>query len=91
MARLLRPIERIGRGLFLAALFFIIVLCGVAQAEDLVPASARRMKLDPLSASTYYTVEKDGFRVVTTIMPDSVVEKDVYPPPALFAVMAGQR
>ena len=92
MARILRLIEWIGRGAFLAALFFFTVLCGVAQAASVKPMAVRQVKLGPISALTYYTVEKNGFCVVTTIQPDEDAEEDSDPLPVRFVVTlaAGQ-
>ncbi|WP_020174034.1 hypothetical protein [Methyloferula stellata] len=55
-----------------------------AQAADLVPAAARWLKLGSMSVLTSYTVEKDGFRVVTTVLPAYAAETNVYPSPMRF-------
>jgi hypothetical protein len=40
-----------------------------AMAEGLRPASAHSLDLGPVAGVAYYTLEKDGFRVVTTVSP----------------------
>ncbi|MCB8838479.1 hypothetical protein [Aurantimonas sp. VKM B-3413] len=40
---------------------------GTAQAEDLRPEAARSIALENVSGAAYYTIEEDGFRVVTTL------------------------
>jgi hypothetical protein len=55
-----------------------------AQATDLAPAVARWMKLGSMSALAYYTIETDGFRMVTTVLPDHAAETNVYPSPMRF-------
>src|SRR5258708_4852963 len=71
------------------ALFAAFVFCGAivsvaAHATDLAPTAARLVKLGPISALTYYTVEKDGFRVVTTIQSDDAAESDAHATPVRF-------
>jgi hypothetical protein len=73
------------------ALFAAFVFCGAivsvaAHATDLAPTAARLVKLGPISALTYYTVEKDGFRVVTTIQSDDAAESDAHAMPVRFVV-----
>jgi hypothetical protein len=41
-----------------------------AQAEQIAPMVAEVARLDTVSAITYYTEERDGFRVVITIQDD---------------------
>jgi hypothetical protein len=72
-------------------LIAFLVLCGamvsVAQAAtDLAPMTARVVKLGGISALTSYTVEKDGFRVVTTIQSDDAAERGLKMPPVRFIV-----
>jgi hypothetical protein len=73
------------------ALFAALVICGAivsvaAHAADLTPTAARLVKLGPISALTYYTVEKNGFRVVTTIQSDDAVESGSHAMPVRFVV-----
>jgi hypothetical protein len=46
-----------------SALAFI----SVAHADGLRPIEAHRIDLGPASGTAYYTVERDGFRVVATL------------------------
>jgi hypothetical protein len=54
----------------LAVLGAIALLPAHADAEQLSPVVADVAHLGAVSAITYYTVEQDGFRVVTTIQED---------------------
>jgi hypothetical protein len=54
----------------LAMLGAIALLPAQAGAEHLSPVVADVAHLGAVSAVTYYTVEQDGFRVVTTIQED---------------------
>ena len=40
---------------------------GAAQADGVRPVEARSIELGEVSGVAYYTVERDGFRVVTTL------------------------
>ena len=42
-------------------------LTGAAQADGLRPVEAQSIKLGKASGVAYYTVERDGFRVVATL------------------------
>jgi hypothetical protein len=93
LAKILGRFNRIGKSLLLAAVFFNAPLCGAAQAMELKPMMAQQVKLGPISAMAYYTIEKNGFRIVTTIQPDETVEgEDFDPLPVRFIVTlaAGQ-
>ncbi|MGY8667276.1 hypothetical protein Q3C01_33650 [Bradyrhizobium sp. UFLA05-109] len=54
------------RNLLLAATF-ILVSVGAAQANGLRPIQGQSINLGDVSGVAYYTVEPDGFRVVTTL------------------------
>jgi hypothetical protein len=54
------------RSTVLAAAFTLASL-GAAHANGLRPIEARSVHLGDLSGVAYYTVEPDGFRVVTTL------------------------
>ena len=54
------------RNTILAAAFTVASL-GAAHASDLKPIEGRSVQLGDLSGVTYYTVQPDGFRVVTTL------------------------
>lgn len=54
------------RNTLLAAAFTVASL-GAAHASDLKPIEGRSVRLGELSGVTYYTVQPDGFRVVTTL------------------------
>jgi hypothetical protein len=51
----------------LLAATLVFASFGVAQAEDVQPMQARSIDLGAIAGSAYYTVERDGFRVVTTL------------------------
>lgn len=51
--------------LFAAAL--TLASLGAAQAGDLKPSEAKSIDLGGVSGVAYYTVERDGFHVVTTL------------------------
>jgi hypothetical protein len=54
------------RSIFLAAAFTLTSL-GAAQADGVRPIQAHSIDLGEVSGVAYYTVEPDGFRVVTTL------------------------
>ncbi len=54
------------RNMLLAAAFGIASVTA-AQAEGLRPIEAKSIDLGAISGVAYYTVEPDGFRVVTTL------------------------
>jgi hypothetical protein len=56
------------RSTFLAAAFTLASL-GAAHAGDLRPIEGVSVNLGDVSGVAYYTVEPDGFRVVTTLAP----------------------
>ncbi|MGX7704675.1 hypothetical protein [Methylobacterium sp. Gmos1] len=50
-----------------------LLVAGAAGASELKPRQAHSLDLGPVRGSAYYTVEKDGLRVVATLAPtDSV-------------------
>ena len=49
------------------AAVFTLAALGTAQADDLRPIRAKSIHLGEVSGIAYYTVERDGFRVVTTL------------------------
>jgi hypothetical protein len=51
--------------LFAAAL--VLSGIGVARADALKPIQAQAIDLGAVSGTAYYTVERDGYRVVTTL------------------------
>lgn len=51
----------------LLAATFILAGLGAAHAGSLRPIEARSIDLGEVSGVAYYTVERDGFRVVTTL------------------------
>ena len=51
--------------LFVAA--FALTSLGAAQADGLHPIEAKSIDLGEISGIAYYTVERDGFRIVTTL------------------------
>lgn len=51
----------------LLAVAITVASFGVAHANGLRPIEGRSVSLGDLSGVTYYTVERDGFRVVTTL------------------------
>jgi hypothetical protein len=46
-----------------------LTLIGAAQASELQPIHGRSIALGGLSGTAYYTVERDGYRVVATLSP----------------------
>lgn len=46
---------------------FTLASLGVAHADGLRPIEAKSIDLGGISGVAYYTVERDGFRVVTTL------------------------
>lgn len=74
------------RALLTALVFFGAPVSLVAHATDLVPATARLVKLGPISALTYYTVEPDGFRVVTTVQVEAAANDARDATPLRFVV-----
>ncbi len=46
---------------------FTLAALGSAHAEGVRPIEARSIDLGEVSGAAYYTVEQDGFRVVTTL------------------------
>jgi hypothetical protein len=51
----------------LLATVFAITALGTAHANSLRPIEAKSINLGDLSGVAYYTIEPDGFRVVTTL------------------------
>ena len=51
----------------LVAAAFGLASLGSAHAESLRPIDAKSIDLGEVSGVAYYTVERDGFRVVTTL------------------------
>jgi hypothetical protein len=51
----------------LFATTFALASLGTARADGLRPIDAKSIKLGPVSGVAYYTVERDGFHVVTTL------------------------
>lgn len=49
---------------------FVLATLGAAHAESLRPIQARSIDLGNVSGVAYYTVERDGFHVVTTLAQD---------------------
>ena len=45
----------------------LLAATGIAHADGVEPMQARSIDLGAVSGSAYYTVERDGFRVVTTL------------------------
>ncbi|WP_033057200.1 hypothetical protein [Sinorhizobium arboris] len=45
----------------------LLATTGVAAASDLAPASGHSIHLGSFHGALYYTVEKDGYRVVATV------------------------
>jgi hypothetical protein len=58
------------RNLF-SALALSTVLIGAAHAGDLKPIDAEPIDLGTFKGSAYYTVEKDGLKVVATLAPEA--------------------
>jgi hypothetical protein len=54
------------RNMLIAATFALAPL-GAADADGLRPIDARSIDLGEVSGIAYYTVERDGFHVVTTL------------------------
>jgi hypothetical protein len=54
------------RSMFVATAFALASL-GAAHAEGLRPIDAKSVDLGEVSGVAYYTVERDGFHVVTTL------------------------
>ncbi len=50
-----------------AATLALATLSGVARADGLRPVEARNIDLGAVSGIAYYTVEREGFRVVATL------------------------
>lgn len=74
------------RSTLLAAAFALTSL-GAAHANGLKPIEGRSINLGDLSGVAYYTVEPDGFRLVTT-----VAQGDAGTPIRFVSVLApGQR
>lgn len=46
---------------------FVIASLGAAHADGLRPIEAKSVNLGDVSGIAYYTVERDGFHVVTTL------------------------
>jgi hypothetical protein len=65
----LKPQETIMsiRSATLAATFILAAL-GAAHADSVQPMQAQRIELGEVSGVVYYTVERDGFHVVTTLV-----------------------
>ncbi|WEX90487.1 hypothetical protein PZN02_004031 [Sinorhizobium garamanticum] len=45
----------------------LLVMTGAAAASDLAPGSGHSIHLGRFNGAVYYTVEKDGYRVVATL------------------------
>jgi hypothetical protein len=54
------------RNIFLATAFTLATL-GAARADGVRPIEAKSIDLGEVSGVAYYTVERDGYRVVTTL------------------------
>jgi len=54
-----------------AALLAAALAAAAAQAEEIAPTAARSVTLGPVSGVVYYTVERDGDRVVATLSADA--------------------
>jgi hypothetical protein len=63
--RLHQTTNQIRRALFATAVAFAFV--GPAHADSLRPIEAKSIDLGGISGVAYYTVERDGFHVVTTL------------------------
>jgi hypothetical protein len=75
------------RGALLAALVLGGATVSAADTTtDLAPTTARVVRLGTISTLTYYTVEQDGFRVVTTIQPADASESGAAMTPVRFIV-----
>ena len=51
----------------LVSIFAGICIGGSARAAELMPMAGLSVKLGDVLGSAYYTVEKDGYKVVTTV------------------------
>src|ERR1700739_1942111 len=51
----------------LFATAFVFASLGAAQADGLRPIAAQSINLGEITGIAYYTVERDGFHVVTTL------------------------
>ena len=51
----------------IVAAAFALASIGVARADELRPIEARTIDLGEVSGVVYYTVERDGFRLVATL------------------------
>ncbi|ANY84830.1 hypothetical protein BB934_41355 (plasmid) [Microvirga ossetica] len=49
----------------------LVLTIGTARANDLKPIQAQSVHLGGVSGTAYYTVEPDGFHVITTLAQDS--------------------
>jgi hypothetical protein len=72
--------------LFAALLLGGAIVSASAGAADLAPTAPRMAKFGAISTLTYYTVEKDGFRVVTTIQLDDAPGSGLAATPIRFVV-----
>lgn len=71
----------------LLAATLIVSSLGVAQADGIKPIHAQSIELGDVTGSAYYTVQDDGFRVVTTLS-----QGEAGTPVRLVAVLApGQK
>ena len=70
------------RNIILAAASASAVI-GMARADDLRPIEARSIDLGEVSGVAYYTVERDGFRVVATL-----AQEDARAPVRVEAILA---
>jgi hypothetical protein len=70
----------------LAAAFAVAAPIGATHADGLRPIESRSIDLGELSGVAYYTVERDGFRVVATL-----AEGEVGTPVRVEAVLAPGR
>ena len=55
------------RNMLFAAAFCIAFVAPTARAEGLRPMEGKSVDLGEISGIAYYTVERDGFHVVTTL------------------------
>lgn len=51
----------------LLAATLVLSSLGIAKADGLKPIQAQKIELGDVSGTAYYTVEQNGFRVVTTL------------------------
>ena len=71
----------------LLAASLVLSLLGVAEADGLKPVQAQSIDLGSVVGSAYYTVEQNGFRVVSTLS-----QGETGSPVRLIAVLTpGQR